>query len=162
MKKLSILLMAIAGLAIACGPSGDDDDDSAPFTLTDGTYVMSNAAVAQDGCQFGTTPGDLNGQTVTVAATETSVDIDFGNGPVTLNRSGNSLDLTTPSQIDLNGNGIDCILDSSDVLTATVTANDAFSLTEALTLSENSGAECANTGLTFPCTSEISIDLNLQ
>ena len=162
MKRLSLLLL-LAGLVVACGPSGDDDDDdSAPFTLTDGTYVASNAAVPQNECQLNVTPGDVNGSTVAITATDSVVTIDFGSGPLTMTRTGNAFTLTQNDTIDLNGNGIDCVLDSADVLDANATADDTFSLTETLSLSENSGAECANTGLTFPCSSVISVDFNLQ
>lgn len=158
-KTLLLSVSAVSSLLLAaCLDGGGGGGGS--FHLSAGSYVIADASV-DDGCGIfgGLTPADLNGGTLTVSTNATAVVLDFGNGPLELPRNGNSFTATdSGDDVEVATN---CTVDFTDEIEGTITANDAFALTETIQLTNATGAGCSGT-VTTPCTSSVGFDANLQ
>ena len=76
-------------------------------------------------------------------------------GFLELEKDGNSLSGDGESILDLNPE-FDCLWDLSATASGRLTADDAFNLTEGVVAQINSGTECNQSGITFPCSTEFS------
>lgn len=146
-STLRLLLMGCLSLAlVACTGDGDDDDDSSPpHTLNDGNYDASSAAILNNTCAPSYTAADVNGATVDVTATATSVSWDTPATEVLVNatRSGNSLSDNETIVLDFNEFQIDCVL-TIDVHISGIVTNDGTIRvsSDVETLTDATGADC--------------------
>lgn len=159
MKKIMILAgLTLSVAAAACSGGGGGGGTAYPFTS--GTYVTSNAAIPEDGCQTGDTPADYNGELSDVVVNGSTVIVDSS---LTLTRSGNNVTGSVTEQVDLNQFGVDCIVDVQANIHAVVTGTDQASVSNSTNITENSGTQCNAQGIPpLPCTTRVTFDLNKQ
>lgn len=187
MNRALILLSTavfLAAIATAPGCSGGDDDDDGGG-LSDGTYAVSNANVT-DGCGFGIQSyyaGEtevlvtVEGSTVGVYGFPNDLEFDVSGGTLTDTQfSGiTTLDFTDDASADYplppGGAEYDCKVDFEEVYGGTIVGDDAFTLTDTLTLTATTGGGCTSavvssafapvTITALPCTTVDEVDLAL-
>ncbi len=150
-KKFGILVLALlangCGSAASSGATGDDDDGV--NKLSNGAYAYTVDAVPNDTCWAPpktnpTLPMSVNAD-IQVDGNIVHVTPDPVGGVAQtfdVTRTGDALSGTNEGDADLNPQGLDCVLHISSTLTGTVTADDTFDATIALTVSEVSGLAC--------------------
>lgn len=159
MKRILWMLCAAAGLAMlgsACGSgvnTGDDDDDATPtpgsYALSSGSYDLNLDTEITDTCWADPKPGvgvptavaadvAVDGSTVTLDTSIKNVPMSFQ-----LTRSEDDLSGSGSGSIDLNSQGIDCIISVAGTLTGTVTGDDAFSAEMDFDVTQGGGSDCS-------------------
>lgn len=154
MKKLFGIVLLLAATGCASGGSSaatadDDDDTSSGYKLTDGSYTYVVDEVPVDTCWAPpktnpTLPMSVNAALATEGNTVHITPDPVGGVSQTFDvqRSGNALSGANAGDVDLNSEGLDCILHIESELTGTVTDNDQFDARIELTVSEAGGSLC--------------------
>ncbi|HVM10911.1 MAG TPA: hypothetical protein VM638_00360, partial [Actinomycetota bacterium] len=148
-----LLLMALTGCAggVDSAATADDDDDttSPGYKLTDGSYQYVVDEVPNDTCwappkTHPSVPMTVNAEVV-VEGNIVHVTPDPVGGvsqTFDITRSGDSLSGASAGNVDLNSQGLDCILHIESTLTGAVTDDDQFDATIVLNVSEAGGTLC--------------------
>ncbi len=157
-SKLVVLLGALVALGIAgCG-----DDDEEPFVLDSGRYVIESVTVDPDSCgvaagyevgtEFDITVGE-NGE-MTFADIKDNGDLSDTKATGTVDN--NAFDLTGTSAPGDVMEGVDCKTVITKKVVGDVTGDNVVDGVYTWSEVKSSGAECAETGITFPCESKIT------
>jgi len=162
--KLSVILSTIPVLAVlGCG------SDNGKFTLSSGTYKLSNtSAVAPDNCGLATAFKDGDSIQITVAGANAT----FAFGPVDPNRNpvatidGNNINSGSKT-FDVNDNDpsipplqrVDCVETITETTTGSLVANDQDDGALLYNSAMKSGTQCTAQYLgykAYPCSSTLS------
>lgn len=143
MRSWSGLLAMGFILSTGCGGDGEAEPS---YELTTGTYAISDMEVEIDGCEldpesFTTQSVAVNGDVVTLGFLE-------------LTRDGNRLEGDGTTILDMTPT--DCFLDLQGIGSGKVIGTDAFDLALEAVATVDSGTECGDLGIIFPCSSEYS------
>lgn len=167
------LCLSFVAIAAACGSAetskspvnGDDDDDGASFTLTDGTYDFVIDQVITDTCwappkTYPELPMTLTGKYTTDGDTVTIVieNEQFGTQTLTVTKDGNELvGGGTGQSPDLLG----CILDITGAFDGVLVDNDTFDAVIDLDVKDGNGNCAIAVGTTQPQVDTLPCNLEL-
>ena len=154
MRARAVVLLAVPAVFLAA--CFDDGGGGALYGLTEGDYLTSNGAVAQDECEIGITPADVNGNYLAVSTAAGVVLVDGDEHQ----RSGNAFSRSESNpgqQVDAN-----CTLDVAFSSQGVIVTSDVFVLTLRLTASNPVGSSCGQLGISFPCTTQVSFRADLD
>lgn len=150
-RKLALLFTALATItttAIACS-GGGGGGGGANGELTTGIYDLNDTNVTVDEC--GILDNFQDGAEFTVIVSSGNISLLGLDGAY----DAGSFDIELVEELDLNGQGLDCVLEGTFTLPGQATSNNVFAATLGQNYTVTSGAACGDLGITFPCTSTV-------
>lgn len=150
-RKISLLFTALATItatAIACS-GGGGGGGGANGELTSGIYELADTNVTVDEC--GILENFQDGAEFTVIVTAGTISALGLEGAY----NAGSFDVELVEELDLNEQGLDCVLEGTFTLPGRATADNVFEATLGQNYTVVSGAGCGDLGITFPCNSSV-------